>query len=75
MSRHIWFGLGSALLTMVVTLGTALISLFSQDGVTEFGDIAQVAYATAVIGSIVAAANQIRAEFKNVDNKRDADSD
>lgn len=62
--KKLLLAIGSALLTLLVTLGTALVSLFSQPDVSEFIHISQVAYATAIIGGVVAAANQLRAEFK-----------
>lgn len=47
-------GLVMAVLTTLITLGTALMALFGQEGVSNFSDISQVAYANAVIGALVA---------------------
>ena len=44
----------TALLTALITLGTSLMALFSQEGVSQFTDIEPVAYASAVIGAAVA---------------------
>ena len=47
-------GLITATLTTLITIGTALIALFGQEGVVNFSDISQVAYANAVLGGLVA---------------------
>ena len=46
--------LTTAVLTALITMGTALMALFGQEGVANFSDISQVAYANAVIGGLVA---------------------
>lgn len=55
----------SAFLTVGITLGTALLALFSQEGVNQFADISQVAYASAAIGAIVAGLNTYKARITN----------
>lgn len=47
-------GLVTAILTTLITTGTALLALFGQEGVANFSDISPVAYASAVIGGVVA---------------------
>ena len=47
-------GLVTAALTTLITIGTALMALFGQEGVANFSDISPVAYANAVIGGLVA---------------------
>ena len=44
----------TALITFLITTFTALMALFGQDGVSNFSDISEVAYATAVMGGLVA---------------------
>lgn len=56
----------SALVTFLVTLGTAMIALFSQEGVATFGDISEVAYASATIGAAVAGLNTYKARITHV---------
>lgn len=46
--------LTAALITSLITMGTALMVLFSQEGVIAFADISSVAYANAAIGGLVA---------------------
>lgn len=47
-------GIQMAVITALITIGTALMALFGQEGVANFSDISQVAYANAVIGGLVA---------------------
>ena len=54
-------GVISSLITFLTTFGTALIALFTQEGVSQFGDITEVAYAAAFLGALVAAANTYKA--------------
>ena len=54
----------SALMAFVVTLCTALITLFSQDGVVHFGDVHPVSYMAAVLGAVVAALHTYQARMK-----------
>ena len=44
----------TALLTALITIGTALMALFSQEGVVQFSDISPTAYANAILGGLVA---------------------
>lgn len=60
-------GLESALITMVITVGTSLMALFSQEGVQAFADIAQTAYASAFIGGVVAGFTAYKARLAEPD--------
>ena len=53
----------SALITLIITLATALIALFSQEGVNYFSDISEVAYASAVLGAVIAGLNTYKARI------------
>jgi hypothetical protein len=57
-------GLTSAGITAFIALCTALLALFAQDGVVYFSDITPVAYASAVIGSLLAGATTYQARMK-----------
>jgi len=46
--------LTTAGITSLITMGTALMVLFSMEGVISFADISPVAYANAAIGGMVA---------------------
>jgi len=56
-------GLISSVITFLITAATALIALFSQEGVAEFSDISQVAYASGLLGALIAAATTYKARI------------
>lgn len=47
-------GWRAAIITALITIGTALMVLFGADGVNTFSDISPVSYANCVIGGLVA---------------------
>lgn len=50
-----------AVVAFIITLGTTLTTLFTQEGVNKFTDLSEVQYATALIGAIMALANTYKA--------------
>ena len=59
-------GLYNALLGFLITFGTALVALWSGEGVSSFADISQVEYAVAFVGSSVTALTTYRAKMSEV---------
>lgn len=51
MNRKGWI---AAVITALITIGTALMVLFGAEGVNNFSDISPVSYANCVIGGLVA---------------------
>lgn len=42
-----------AVLTMVMTAGTNLLTVWSMEGISNFSDVPPVVYGTAVVGALV----------------------
>lgn len=49
-----------ALFAAGINAGTAAIALWTQEGVTEFSDISQVAYGVVVMGALVQFSTDLR---------------
>lgn len=56
-------GLQSALIAFVIATGGALMTLFNGESVSQFSDIPETAYATAIIAGILAGATQYKARM------------
>ena len=54
----------TAITAFLVTLCTALITAFNQDGVVSLGDVHPATYAAAVLGAVVAAVHAFQARNK-----------
>jgi heme/copper-type cytochrome/quinol oxidase subunit 1 len=53
-----------AVLQFIITFGTSMISLLSQEGVTSFSDVSQAALWSAGIGALVGMATTIMAKLQ-----------
>lgn len=63
----------NAAIGFLITLGTALIALWSGEGVSTFADISTVEYAVALVGSTVTALTTYRAKMSEAPtNKSEA---
>lgn len=49
----------SSITQFLIVAGTSMMVLFTGEGVARFSDIAEVQYATAIIGAIVAVAKDL----------------
>jgi hypothetical protein len=54
-----------AILNLVITSSSSLITLFSQSSIQNFSDIAPVSYAVAILGGVLAAAQTYAARVKD----------
>lgn len=69
MNASVWI---KAIIGVFVTLGTALITLFTGHDVKAFGDISQVQYAVAIIGAILAGLGVLQASLSDSPNTKAA---